>query len=175
MTDGLPAVALGSDPAEKGIMRYKPHHFQDAIINRHVWIEMFAYGSMAAALLLWHYWYALNNGGVVVAVSVAFTGLVVYELVRLVVLRTNYRIPWFSNPWLSVALVASFVVQIIVLYTTPIAELFGVEAFGLRDWLLIAAGSAFIFVAMKLVRRFLLAYLPEVQPQYSADHYRRTG
>ncbi len=175
VTDGLPAVALGSDPAEKGIMRYKPHHFQDAIINKHVWIEMFAYGVMASALLLWHYWYALNNGSPIVAVSAAFTGLVVYELVRLVVLRTNYQIPWFSNPWLSVALVASFVVQIAVLYITPIANLFEIEAFGMRDWLIIAAGSATIFIAMKLVRKALFMYLPEVKPQFDADHYERAA
>ncbi len=174
VTDGLPAIALGSDPAEKGIMRYKPHHFQDAIINKHVWIEMFVYGILASALLLWHYNQAQTNDGLVVAASVAFTGLVVYELVRLVVLRTNYQIPWFANPWLTVALVASFLVQIAVLYIPPVAKLFEIESFAGSHWLVIATGSLIIWVIMKLVRRFLVAYMPEVEPQYDSAHYQRS-
>ena len=173
VTDGLPAVALGSDPAEKGIMRYKPHHFQGAIINTKVWIEMFVYGVLAASLLLWQFASVQDNA--VTAGAVALTTLVVYELVRLVVLRTNYNIPWFSNPWLSVAIVSSFLIHLAVLYIPPVAELFRVEPIDGSQWMMIAIGSIGIFVIMKFTRRFLERALPEVNPQFTPDHYERTG
>ena len=162
ITDGLPAIALGSDPAEEKIMRYKPAHFQQQIINRPVWIEMFAYGVMITGLILGHFHYIESNNGAFAAISAGFTALVVYELVRLIVLRTNYNIPWFANPWLSVALFASFLTHILVLYFQPLADLFKVEPISSQSWLIIGVGSVLIFVMMKLVRVVINRYFPEV-------------
>lgn len=164
VTDGLPAIALGSDPAEKGIMRYKPVHFQDAIINRAVWIEMFVYGILATALLLTQYEYLMTHHGQTAAISAAFTGLVVYELVRLIVLRTNYNIPWFSNIWLTVALVVSFGIQLAVMYVPKLAELFEVEPISGTSWEEILVGSIIIFVVMKITRRILERFYSTVEP-----------
>lgn len=163
ITDGLPAVALGSDPAEKGIMKYKPFHFQGAIINKRVWIELVVYATLMSTLLLLHFDYVHTHSTYIAGASVALTALVVYELVRLVVLRTNYSIPWFSNPWLTVALVASFAVQLLILYNDRLARIFQVEAVSLENWLIIGIGAVIIFVVMKLVRRLLNTYMPEVK------------
>ncbi len=164
VTDGLPAIALGSDPAEKGIMRYKPSHFQTAIINKPAWIELATYGVIVSILILWQFSYARGIEGHAYAVSAAFTALVVYELVRLVVLRTNYKIPWFSNPWLTVALVSSFAIQLAVLYVEPLAALFEVVPINSESWIVIAIGSAFIFVIMKIARKILESTVTEVKP-----------
>lgn len=172
VTDGLPAVALGSDPAEKGIMRFKPHHFQGAIINTKVWIEMIIYGLVATALILWQF-AVVDDISIVAAGSVAFAALVVYELVRLVVLRTNYNISWFSNPWLSVALVFSFAALLPVLYSQKIGELFGVVNISANDWLAIFAGSALIFIVMKIMRLILDRFMNEAKPQYESEHYEK--
>jgi Ca2+-transporting ATPase len=171
VTDGLPAVALGSDPAEKGTMNFKPHHFQSAIINKQVWVQMFAQGFISAALLLWQFWYIREHTTPAEAVAVAFTALVIYELVWLVVLRTNYDIPWLSNPWLTVALVSSVAVQLAVIYVPKLAELFGVAHVSNGDWLFIAGGSAFLFGVMKVVSKTVWKYMPETNPQFSAEHY----
>ena len=174
VTDGLPAIALGSDPAEKGIMRYKPHHFQTSIIDKKVWVEMLVYGLIATAFLLWQF-AAADHISAIAAGSVAFVALVVYELVRLVVLRTNYDIPWFSNPWLSVAIVSSFIVMLPVIFIDSIAKLFSVQPISANDWFAIAAVSVVIFVTMKLTRRVLDRLIEEVNPQFAPDHYERTG
>lgn len=155
VTDGLPAVALGSDPAEKDIMRHKPEHFQEEIINKPLWIEMFIFGFVASALLLLQFWYTKGELSRMNAVSALFIGIVVYEIVRLVVLRLNYRIAWFSNIWLTVALVGSMIIQLGAVYIEPIADLFKVRPITLTDWAIIFAGSIVIFVMMKLVRRVL--------------------
>ncbi len=161
VTDGLPAVALGSDPAESNIMRYHPSHFQDAIINKRMWIEMFVFGLTAGALCIWQF--ALMRGAdLQEAVSAIFVAIVIYELVRLVVLRSNYKIPWFSNPWLTVAIISSVLVQLAAVYYGPIARLFEVKAVNSQAWLFVAGGSVALFVIMKITRRILTTMIPEV-------------
>ncbi len=174
VTDGLPAIALGSDPAEKGIMRYKPHHFQGSIINKKVWIEMSVYAITTTAFMLWQFAEA-GHTSAIQASSVAFMSLVTYELVRLIVLRTNYHIPWFSNPWLSVAVVVSFLTLMPVLFISSISKVFEVGPVSGGDWLATLMISLVIFVVMKLTRKMLDRFLTEAKPQYSHEHYHRVA
>lgn len=152
VTDGLPAVALGSDPAEKGIMRFKPRRFQGAIINTRIWLEMAIFGLLMSLILLVHYWYIDSVvGDATRAVSVAFTGMVVYEMMRLIGIRTDYAIKWFSNPWLSVAIAGSMALLLSVLYIPFVADVFGVQPILSIDWLIILGGSVVLLIVMKVI------------------------
>jgi Ca2+-transporting ATPase len=155
VTDGLPAIALGSDPARKDVLKAKPGRFQEAILTKRVWIEIFIFGCLMTVLMLLQYWYNINNESQVAAVSAAFTAMVVYELVRLVDIRTGYKISWFSNPWLSVAIAGSLTLQLAVLYIPFLADYFGVGPLSAHDWVFMAIGSVFLFVAMKLINPLL--------------------
>jgi len=171
-TDGLPAVALGSDPAEKGIMRFKPHRFQSSIITKRIWYEMVAFGVLMTAAILLHYWWIIDyTDDGVRAVSVAFTAMVVYEMVRLINIRTEYKIRWFSNLWLSVAMAGSVVLQLMILYIPAIAKIFGVEPILLADWLVIGLMSVGLHVSMRLIDRLLDNHFKETRPQFNAAHY----
>jgi Ca2+-transporting ATPase len=161
VTDGLPAVALGSDPAEKGIMRFKPHHFQGHILNKRVWVEMIVFGLLMSIALLLQYNWDIHGGST--AVAAAFTAMVVYEMVRLVDIRTDYHIPWFSNPWLSVAIAGSLALQLAVLYVPPLARLFGVGPISGQNWLIIAVGSVGLFIIMKVLNPLLDRWMPEIR------------
>ncbi|OGY27301.1 MAG: calcium-translocating P-type ATPase, PMCA-type, partial [Candidatus Woykebacteria bacterium RBG_19FT_COMBO_43_10] len=56
VTDGIPAVALGLDPAEKGILRYPPKKFQEQVINKRVWLEIIFFGvALTVSTLLLFY------------------------------------------------------------------------------------------------------------------------
>ena len=149
VTDGLPAVALGSDPAQSDSLQQKPQHYQESILNKRTWVEITTFGVLMTIAVIGHYWYNINNYSAAAAASGAFTALVVYQLVRLVDIRTDYAIRWFSNPWLSVAMLSSIALQFVVLYFSPVAEYFGVVPLRLHDWVIIAVGSAVLFVAMK--------------------------
>jgi Ca2+-transporting ATPase len=161
VTDGLPAIALGSDPAEKGIMRYRPRHFQGSILNRRIWAEMFIFGFLMSVVLLAQYAWADHDGSSPQAA--AFTAMVVYELVRLIDIRTDYRIRWFANPWLSVSILGSFALLLSVLYIKPLADLFGLGPISGQNWLIIAGGSGGLFVVMKLLNPLLDRWQPEIR------------
>lgn len=161
VTDGLPAVALGSDPAQRDVLRAKPARFQEAILTRRVWIEIFVFGSLMTVALLTQYWYNHTHEGALAAVSAAFTSMVVYELIRLIDIRTDYRIRWFSNPWLSVAIASSFILQFAVLYVPFAANYFGVGPLSGHDWIFMAVGAVVLFILMKALNPFFHRFGPE--------------
>jgi P-type Ca2+ transporter type 2C len=155
VTDGLPAIALGSDPARADVLKAKPGRFQEAILTKRVWVEIFIFGFLMTVIMLLQYWYNINNESQMAAVSAAFTAMVIYELVRLVDIRTDYKIRWLSNPMLTVAMAISILLQLAVLYVPFLADYFGVGPLSMHDWVFMAVGSVFLFVVMKLINPLL--------------------
>lgn len=162
VTDGLPAVALGNDPSQRNVLRAKPQRFQEAILTRRVWVEIFIYGGLMSAALLVQYWYNFNHGGLISAASAAFVAMVVYELVRLIDIRTDYNIRWFSNPWLSFAIVLSLGLQLAVLYIPSLASYFSVGILNYHDWMFMFIGSISLFFIMKALNPFFDRFGAEV-------------
>jgi Ca2+-transporting ATPase len=155
VTDGLPAVALGSDPTRSDVLKAKPSRFQEAILTRRVWFEIFIFGTLMTIALLVQYWYNRTHESSLAAVSAAFTAMVVYELVRLVDIRTDYKIRWLANPLLTVSIGISILLQLAVLYVPFLADYFNVGPLAGHDWLFMAVGSACLFICMKLINPFL--------------------
>lgn len=155
VTDGLPAVALGSDPAQTNILQSKPKRFQEAIVSKRVWAEIFIFGTLMSVILIGQYWFNHTHESRFAAVSAAFTAMVIYEIVRLVDIRTDYKIKWLSNPWLTVALLGSVILQFCVLYIPFMARYFDVGPLGSHDWIIMIAGSAMLFITMKLLNPIL--------------------
>jgi len=87
----------------------------------------------------------------------AFTSMVVFEMVRVHAVRMRYRIGLFSNTRLLVAISVSLLLQLFVIYSPllhpalgPIGGVFTTTPIGLIDWLEIVAVSGAIFAAMLL-------------------------
>lgn len=164
VTDGLPAVALGSDPAARNVMKFKPAKYQGAIVTKRIWAEIVVFGILMSVVLLLQYNFILNTDGVLLASSAVFMGMVVYEFVRLVDIRTDYHIRWFSNPLLTVSMVVSLAIQLAILYVPPLAQIFTVTPITGMDWLIIAGGSVALFVIMKLLNPVFDLIGPENKP-----------
>jgi Ca2+-transporting ATPase len=147
VTDGLPAIALGSDPAARAIMKFSPKKYQSAIINARTWAEIIIFGFLMTAALLLLY----NTVPALYSSAIVFTGMVVFEMARLIDIRTDYKIRWLANPLLTVALVLSLILQAAVVYVPSFAKLFDVHALLLTHWLYIGALSVVLVVIMKLL------------------------
>jgi len=155
VTDGLPAVALGSDPAQEGVLKSKPRRFQENIVSARVWAEIFIFGTLMSVFLIAQFWFNHTHENRIAAVSAVFTAMVVYEIVRLVDIRTDYRIKWFSNPWLSVAIASSLALHFAVLYVPFMARYFDVQTLSSHDWIFMFAGSVILITVMKLLNPVL--------------------
>lgn len=150
LTDGLPALALGADPKSKGVMNRKPRPKDVGVINKRMEFSIFGIGLLIAIVIL--VLFKISLPSIQKARTVAFTSLVIFELVRIQAIRSRYEIPLISNKWLSVAIASSVGLQLLVLYT-PLKKFFGVVSIGFNSWILILAGlGAFALLTWVIVK-----------------------
>jgi len=153
ITDGLPAVALGLDPAEKGILRFSPKKFQGEIINKRTWIDILIFSALLTAATLGIFF--LNLPDLNKARAAAFVAIIIFELVRLVDIRAKYQLSWFSNLWLPVAIIGSIILQVVIVYVPTFASWFGISPISLFDWLYIAFVSFGLLIVLRLIGKVL--------------------
>jgi P-type Ca2+ transporter type 2C len=154
VTDGIPAVALGMDEAEKDIMRYKPKVFQENIINRELWIEIISFGILMAVAVIGIFVLDLPSG-IEHAQSAAFLAIVMFELVNIYLIRSNYRTPFFSNKWLFISIAVTIVLQLGILYVPFFAKIFGLGGVDLLDWAYIAIVSGLLALFYKYIQPYI--------------------
>ena len=155
VTDGLPALALGSDPKADDVMRRDPRPSSESVIHTRMIASIFGIGATMTVTGLAAFFYTLaDTGDIVRAQTVLFTFLVAVELVRIQLIRGRYGQPLRSNPWLVAAILASLALQALVLYT-PLNDLFTVVPLGVDGLGVVAAGGVAFLVLGSLVERAL--------------------
>ncbi|MBN2112209.1 calcium-translocating P-type ATPase, SERCA-type [Candidatus Woesearchaeota archaeon] len=155
ITDGLPALALGVDPISPGIMKRLPRSPKAHIISKDIVMNITILGIMMTATVIWMFSKylpaGLSNGQ-----TVAFTLVVLIELVWVYVIKENYGLGLFSNWYLLAAICGSLLLQLSVIYT-PLSSIFRTTAIGLAEWGWIAGICAGIFavgiIANQIIRR----------------------
>ena len=154
----MPAVALGLDPKAKGLMERKPRPKTEGVINKQIAFSIVSIGLLMTAIILGLFVYSFFNprGDIqerfLRAQTITFTCFVVFELVRVQMVRARYRINLFSNKWLWSAVFASLLMQLVILYT-PLNTFFRIKPLGVYDWFLIFAGALiFLFLGYLIVK-----------------------
>jgi Ca2+-transporting ATPase len=145
ITDGLPAVAIGVDPIRKGIMDVPPRNPGEPIITKSMATNIVIISVLMAAGVLFLFDRFLSEGETV-ARTVAFTSIVMLEMVRVTMVRSQYRLPFFSNPYLLGAIILSVLLQVAVVYVPVMNIVFKTTALTLHHWVYICAVMAVMFV-----------------------------
>ena len=154
LTDGAPALVLGSDPPRKHVMENKPRPSSEGIINKWVMKAIVAIGVLDTVLILALFFYSLPMGEDY-ARTMVFTGFVFSEATRLIVIRMKDKLSIFSNKWLLIAIIASFLLQLLVLYT-PLSVYFGTVPLGVGDWQVLLGFLAASIISVLGVYHFFL-------------------
>ena len=150
ITDGLPAIALTADPAEKEIMSRPPRPPKENIISKEVGADVIILGTLMAAMALLLF-FLYRNSPLAKAQTIVFTALVVFEITRLELIRARYKLPIFSNMYLLAAVAISLALQLLLLYT-PLGKFFGVVKLEAADWLFILAAMLAIVIISKAIQ-----------------------
>jgi P-type Ca2+ transporter type 2C len=156
VSDGAPALALGVDPAEPGVMREPPRRGDEGAITGRMWVGIVFGGVvMAAGTLLILDWslpggLIEGSGDMRYAQTMAFTTLVFFSLFTVFNARSDERSAFngmFSNKWLWGSIVLSLVLQIAVIYTPFLQLAFSTVSLTAGDWLRCAAvGSSVLWL-----------------------------
>ena len=80
LTDSLPAIAIGVEPAGDGLLDQKPRDPKEPILNRSLLIRIMTYGALIAAATMAAFFVGLNNGGDALAMTMAFATLTLARL-----------------------------------------------------------------------------------------------
>ena len=149
LTDGLPALALGVEPAAAGLMQQPPRDPRERMISKQSLAPILIVGGAIAisgmsALALGRRW---DSG--LTAESMTFATLVASQLAASLVFRSD-SVPFWRlkrNPWLLAAIVGSALAVVVVINLPFLREAFEVEALGLREWLTVIGLSTFPLIA----------------------------
>lgn len=134
VTDGPPAIALGFDPKMPDIMDRQPRGKDEPIIDRRM-IGMFAgLGSLTALGIVPLFFLNLAQGeSLVVAQTMVFTALALYEMLGIQTVRQTYGMGITSNRYILYAIGFTIAAQAAVLYVPPVANLFGAAPLGAKQ------------------------------------------
>jgi Ca2+-transporting ATPase len=158
VTDGLPALALGMDPVDPGIMEKPPRDPAEPVVTRPRALLMLAQGAFIAmcSLLAFCAILFIEKEGVVRARTGAFIVLSCAQLFHAFNCRSMtkslFKLGLFTNIKLIYAAAASFFLQVIVINVPFLRTIFKVEQLSVLDWALVLAISSFPLWAMEVVK-----------------------
>jgi Ca2+-transporting ATPase len=164
VTDGLPALALVVDPPAPDVMQRPPRAADEPMLGRREWTTVLATGLLEATVTLGLFVWALDARTVDQARSLAFTTLVLSELLRAFAARSSTRVLWeigvATNLRLVAVVIGSAALQLALQRVPAAARLFDVAPLGAAD-LVRAVALALVPVSAleltKLLRRALRA------------------
>lgn len=162
VTDGLPALALVTDPPDRDVLRRPPRATDEPILGRREWTRVLASAVIESGVVLGAFVWVAGHRSVDEARAIAFSVLVFSELFRAFAARSERRIfwevGWRTNLQLLAVVVVSVLLQLAILGTAPGRALFRLGEIPLVDGA-IALGLGLIPVTVielsKLVRRGL--------------------
>ncbi len=144
VTDGLPALALGVEPAEKNIMKRPPYSPTESIFGHGMALFIIVAGIfmslVSLGIGLWSY-----TTGDPAWQSLLFTTLIFSQIVLAIEIRSEtesiLKTGLFTNRSMVIAVVSTVLLQLVVLYVPFFQGIFKTQALGLRD-VAIALGAS---------------------------------
>jgi len=131
LTDGLPALALGVEPAEHGIMRRKPRNPKKKILDSKFLVSLIIRGLVMGGVVFASFAIGSNIGGIEMGQTFAFTTCILSELLMAYDGRSFTKHFWqikpLGNPQLLLAILGSIGLTA-VCFIPGIAQIFKVDA-----------------------------------------------
>lgn len=143
VTDSLPAIALGLDPAEKSIMERPPRDPKKSLFADGLWSTICIEGGMIGGLALLAYSLGFNvitHHNITVARTMAFSVLSISQLFHAFNMRSpksvlNYR--FTENKMLVFSLIVGILMQVVVVSVPSLAGVFKVCPLSGFAWLVV--------------------------------------
>jgi Ca2+-transporting ATPase len=156
-TDGLPAIALGVDPGDPDLMDKKPRDPDESVWTTDVKFYLTATPILMSVLLLSGYFMYqpwLGQAQLFEARTQLLTAMILMELANAISARslkhTVFKVGVFKNKFLWYAVLSSFGLQLIVLYTPGLQTLFGVTSPEPIDWAFAVLFTAIVFGSLEI-------------------------
>jgi Ca2+-transporting ATPase len=158
VTDGAPALALGTEKGDPDIMDQKPRPTNESIINSEMRIGLVIQTIAITSVTLLAFFIGLRHD-VAYAETMAFATLSLSELLRAYTSRSEhygiFKIGVFSNKWMNIAVGFSFVLVLMVIYVPFLNSAFKTEPLTLAEWELVLPLLLIPSIAAEFTKFFL--------------------
>ncbi len=155
VTNGIQGIALAFEPGEKDVLRRKPRRPTEAIFNR-LMIERTIVGAVTMATVgVTAFAWMINDGwSPEAARNVLLLLMVLFENVHIGNCRSEYKsalsISPFKSPYLLGGAILAFLIHVVAMHTPFFQGLLRTEPVSLQTWVVMAALSLTIFVALEI-------------------------
>jgi Ca2+-transporting ATPase len=154
-TDGLPAIALGVDPAAPDIMKRQPRPRNETVFSRPVLSLMVLGGVWIALVTLAMFIWGIRTGKTEEETHcLVFMTINIMEFFAAFAFRSErlsiFEIGVFSNRWLNLAVLASFGLTLPLLYVPFLQEIFHTYALPWSDWVILILASVTMLVVLEV-------------------------
>ncbi|MFX0094089.1 MAG: cation-translocating P-type ATPase, partial [Candidatus Hodarchaeota archaeon] len=177
-TDGLPALALGVDPPERGIMKNPPRDPQEGILTPNLMSQLVITGIVISIFTLLAFFWPLTqtiaqNPDFLTnahfpetyefrhAQTLALTTLITFQMLNAINCRTEkeslLKIGIFGNKWLFGAIALSFALHGIVIYTALGQFIFKTVPLDITDWIEVFILS-FTIIVVEEIRKAIVRW-----------------
>jgi Ca2+-transporting ATPase len=153
VTDGLPALALGIEPAEDDVMDRPPRSANETIFGGGVIQFIAVFGALLAALSLlvgWWAWQAEDPAWQTMLFTTLIFGQLALALEVRAEKRSLFSIGLFSNRAMLFSVGAGVVAHLALLYVPFLQTVFGTFPLGPTDLLISLAAAAVVLIAVEL-------------------------
>ncbi len=152
VTDGLPAVALGLEPAEPDTMRRPPRPPAESVLGAGLWQHALWVGLLMAAVTLPLLAAARAAGWP--WRTVVFTTLAFLQLGHALAVRSErvsaFRLGFRSNPWIVAAVLVGVMAQLAIVYVPALQDVFDTHALDAAQLCAVALVSSTAFLAVEV-------------------------
>jgi Ca2+-transporting ATPase len=160
VTDGAPALALGTEKGDPDIMSQPPRPPKEPIINRFMLVGILSQTIAIASVTLIAYFIGLKwfPAHIEAAESMAFVTLSASELFRAFTSRSErypiLKIGLFGNRNMNLAFLSSMTLLLGVIYIPGLNNIFNTESLGWRQWEIILPLLLIPSVVAEIVKLF---------------------
>lgn len=163
VTDTLPAIALGVEPAEPGVMKHKPRGRQSSFFDGGVKEAILYQGALQTILVLGVYGFALMfpehtsyHDVHADALTMAYVTLGLIQLVHAYNVKSVYQsiftVGLFKNKLFNYSIPVAFVALMATVVVPGFNKFFHVTHLTLTQWLVVIVGSLLMVVLVELVK-----------------------
>ena len=154
-TDGLPAIALGVDPADKDIMNQQPRSKKEGIFARGLTEKILVRGCLIGiCTLLTFIVGGLYGMDLNTCRTMALSTLVMSQLLHVFECRSErhsiFEIKLFTNMYLVGAVAISIIMLLSIIYIPFFSGIFHTTVLGINHWLIVLFFSTIIFFIKSL-------------------------
>jgi Ca2+-transporting ATPase len=150
LMDGAPAVALSVEPPEPGVMKKPPRSPKESIFNRYALTFIPLMGMWIGSVALLLFIYNLQSDNLQKAMTAFFATIICMRLMNALNCKSAeislFKLGVFSNKWLILAMMSSFLLMILAIYLPPLQVAFGTVPLTFSDWLMIGVAALSVIV-----------------------------